>query len=460
MTLKRNWQEPKSNFTAIPNIILDRIMPRLSATEWKVYSYLARRTFGFHVKQVHITVEQIVYGITKPDGTELDGGAGVSARSTASALKALEGHGLISRESGTGRTPNLIRVEQNERSLAEKCKRSTAMVAVQSRAPCTADSAVQGNRSTAGDAVQGQPHHIIEKESREKESTPPTPSSEKKETEGTVLKGRVGSRGLDTTPPPTPSPPQAVDESVLPSLVRFDPEDDVVTFTRNLYRRSNRRAKLENLKARAQEPLINKLVAKEEEWGMRDFRCALLCYLEDQSDYLAEKRWPLRLFLSQVESYVGTVPEQYQDQAETGAPEALTPSDAVTHAGDEAKAPEGLKSQLPDLWNELVPECPVEWNPTNEGGIRVRTLANDRLQRDFREICKKASAIHKARGDDTGWLTFYWLLGNKDGTPNWRRLLNGELDWMAKAPTKRASAVNVMDKAAEMMIQELRNGTN
>jgi phage replication O-like protein O len=49
-------------FTAIDNVILDEIMPRLSGTEWKILCFIIRKTVGFQKETDAIAYSQIVKG--------------------------------------------------------------------------------------------------------------------------------------------------------------------------------------------------------------------------------------------------------------------------------------------------------------------------------------------------------------------------------------------------------------
>jgi len=50
----------------------------------------------------------------------------------------------------------------------------------------------------------------------------------------------------------------------------------------------------------------------------------------------------------------------------------------------------------------------------------------------FEEICRNASAIHRARPDDYGWLNLRWCMEYKGGSPNWWKVVNGQFAWMMK----------------------------
>lgn len=82
-------------YTQIPDIYIDVIMPRVSGAEWKVLCYIARRTFGWKKTADNISLAQLMHGITTRDGIQLDGGTGLSQNTVITALKGLVDKGLI-----------------------------------------------------------------------------------------------------------------------------------------------------------------------------------------------------------------------------------------------------------------------------------------------------------------------------------------------------------------------------
>lgn len=83
------------NFTPIPDVILDELLPDLSGAELKVLLYIIRRTYGFQKIADAISVSQMAEGIKKLDGTILDRGTGLSRISVIRAVGQLVGRGLI-----------------------------------------------------------------------------------------------------------------------------------------------------------------------------------------------------------------------------------------------------------------------------------------------------------------------------------------------------------------------------
>lgn len=91
-TTRRRWLP---NSTQIPNHFLDWVMQDLTESELKVALYVLRRTFGFQKDGDRISLSQLVDGITRRDGRQLDQGTGLSRSSVVRGIKGLEGRGLL-----------------------------------------------------------------------------------------------------------------------------------------------------------------------------------------------------------------------------------------------------------------------------------------------------------------------------------------------------------------------------
>ncbi|HWE61562.1 MAG TPA: hypothetical protein VHB98_07610, partial [Chloroflexota bacterium] len=76
-------------YTAVPNILLDYILPSLGLAERAVLLYLWRRLAGFHRESDVIALAQICRGITSAEGDELDWGTGLSRSNVQAALDSL-----------------------------------------------------------------------------------------------------------------------------------------------------------------------------------------------------------------------------------------------------------------------------------------------------------------------------------------------------------------------------------
>lgn len=84
------------NSTAIPNFLLDFVIPQLPGPEAKCLLYICRRTFGFGKQADRISLSQFVEGVRRRNaGKTLDFGTGLSRPAVVAALKSLEALGLI-----------------------------------------------------------------------------------------------------------------------------------------------------------------------------------------------------------------------------------------------------------------------------------------------------------------------------------------------------------------------------
>src|SRR5579883_2297183 len=83
------------NGTIFPDALLDVVMPFLTPTEWKVCSYIVRRTFGWKKASDRISLEQVCHGIARRDGSRLDYGTQLDRKTAIKALRGLEAKGVI-----------------------------------------------------------------------------------------------------------------------------------------------------------------------------------------------------------------------------------------------------------------------------------------------------------------------------------------------------------------------------
>jgi hypothetical protein len=83
------------NSTQVPDALFDELMADLSGAELKTVLYIIRRTFGFKKQSDTISISQLLGGITKNNGEELDHGTGLSKPSLLSALKSLAERNII-----------------------------------------------------------------------------------------------------------------------------------------------------------------------------------------------------------------------------------------------------------------------------------------------------------------------------------------------------------------------------
>lgn len=83
------------NSTQIPNVILDKILPRIPEAESKCLLYICRRTYGFQKVRDRISLTQFVSGIKNRDNEVLDYGTGLSRPVIVEALRHLTLAGII-----------------------------------------------------------------------------------------------------------------------------------------------------------------------------------------------------------------------------------------------------------------------------------------------------------------------------------------------------------------------------
>jgi hypothetical protein len=89
--------EPTTNYWQYPKA-LNGWWKALTPWEQKVLDYLLRHTWGYKKTKDAISLSQFMYGITKRDGTQHDGGTGIKDKRTIrKALRGLEEKGFIIR---------------------------------------------------------------------------------------------------------------------------------------------------------------------------------------------------------------------------------------------------------------------------------------------------------------------------------------------------------------------------
>lgn len=83
------------SYTQVPDQLFDELLPILSGGELKALLYICRRTFGFKRESDNISLNQMLNGITKEDGTQLDLGTGLSRPTLLRALKSLQDKDIL-----------------------------------------------------------------------------------------------------------------------------------------------------------------------------------------------------------------------------------------------------------------------------------------------------------------------------------------------------------------------------
>lgn len=84
-------------YTQVPDELFDDLLADLAGSELKVLMYVIRRTFGFKRDSDHISLSQMVQGITRKDGSVLDRGTGLTKESVIKAARALVDKGILIR---------------------------------------------------------------------------------------------------------------------------------------------------------------------------------------------------------------------------------------------------------------------------------------------------------------------------------------------------------------------------
>lgn len=91
------------NFTQLPNILMDFVIPLLRESEEKVALYIVRSTYGYRDREGHrkeedyISFSQFLGGKVSHDGRLLDFGCGVGRAKLSEALAFLQATGLVER---------------------------------------------------------------------------------------------------------------------------------------------------------------------------------------------------------------------------------------------------------------------------------------------------------------------------------------------------------------------------
>src|SRR5688572_26921777 len=109
------------NTTPVPDVVFDELLQQLDNAELRVLLYIIRRTYGFKKSSDDISIGQMVDGITRKDGTVLDGGTGMAKSSVTRALSGLLAKKIIiarrnqSRERGNEPTTYALRLKTDEK---------------------------------------------------------------------------------------------------------------------------------------------------------------------------------------------------------------------------------------------------------------------------------------------------------------------------------------------------------
>lgn len=113
-----------------------------------------------------------------------------------------------------------------------------------------------------------------------------------------------------------------------------------------------------------------------------------------------------------------------------------TTSQATPHSQNVSNGPQWALQQ----WETIVGPLPKPWHPPQDDKSgRLSSLCRDPgFTEALPDICVKCKKIIDV--SQPKWLTFRWLLGEKNGTNNWWKIACGEMDWMATSNNKKLTA--------------------
>lgn len=255
---------------------------------------------------------------------------------------------------------------------------------------------------------------------------------------------------------------RGTEEKQMSESEPLDMEDPIEVYVVNLYRRNGLpKPKFTGRNA----PLRERLQEAERDYGREGFRMALVAFVQDSgNEWLAENGWPLAWFLKNISRYeVSYQGRAGQETAAEGAERPLVASERPPKGSSTPRAGKSHESATfaPDVdpekflaeWYETVLEDTDRWDgevdPTDE---LARVLSeNPVLVRNWKRLMEKVIYIRQARW--TPWLTLKWLIRQKKGQWNWKRILTGEMDWMM-VRDERQSPADMVALAKQMARRE------
>jgi hypothetical protein len=80
---------------------------------------------------------------------------------------------------------------------------------------------------------------------------------------------------------------------------------------------------------------------------------------------------------------------------------------------------------FPARWNELVPARPTVWNQARDSWRGVGVFSDPEFAAKFDDLCRTCQKFITAK-PDADWVHFRWMIGAKDGHPNWHRVDSDE----------------------------------
>ena len=180
-----------------------------------------------------------------------------------------------------------------------------------------------------------------------------------------------------------------------------------------------------------------RLEEAERKYSAIEFRMALCCYLDEETDNLRDTAWPLNFFLKDPMMYLPEIPRW-----PSGAPATLSPRPAPASVSSETcvSAPTAFlpseKSPLTyvDTWNTIVYDLPVDVDmlPSFTMAALKKAARDVDFEKCFELVCQKCQRM-KANGQPQ---TFDGLfMGFK---PMWQEIYAGKHDWKMGKPDPAA----------------------
>ncbi len=263
----------------------------------------------------------------------------------------------------------------------------------------------------------------------------------------------VESRNIEKYPIPLPPSPFSKEQL----------NDPIEDFLVNAWSRT-RRVRLK-LGRKSDAATVERCRALDAAYPNGEFRQAALLFLESDSNYLRQFKWPIAVFLSQVQDWIdrasdalSDAPPRLPDRASAiaGGGEVVGDHPAPTNAPSPVSA--SPAPSLPgacEAWNQIVVDGePVEsW--TRQDAPLHRALSDPDFQAALPRVLEMAQRVCSAGGD---WKpTFRWLLRtDRDGIVNWHKLLTEGKNWARPRSAKSGR----LDPAYEAYLDSLMESTN
>ncbi len=106
-SLFSGFEDPRRQYTQVPDYLLDFLLPDLPGSELKILLYLIRHAFGYGRESVAVSWSRFLEGTVTRDGKRLDWGAGVRRDALKEGIPSLAEKGLIEKErQSSGRRGN------------------------------------------------------------------------------------------------------------------------------------------------------------------------------------------------------------------------------------------------------------------------------------------------------------------------------------------------------------------